>query len=55
MWKYGTDFLCEFGNMYEQYYCSLESVFSNALKLMKTDETYLVKTKYIKNNVYAVS
>ena len=31
-----TDFLCEFGDMYEQYYCSLESVFSNALKLMKT-------------------
>ena len=36
--EYGTDFLCEFGDMYEQYYCSLESVFSNALKLMKTFE-----------------
>ncbi len=31
----GTDFLCEFGDMYEQYYNSLESVFDNALKLMK--------------------
>lgn len=36
--EYGTDFLCEFGDMYEQYYYSLESVFSNALKLMKTFE-----------------
>ncbi len=33
--EYGTDFLCEFGDMYEQYYCSLESVFSNILKLIK--------------------
>lgn len=33
--EYGTDFICEFGDMYEQYYSSLESVFSNALKLMK--------------------
>lgn len=31
----GTDFLCEFGDTYEQYYNSLESVFENALKLMK--------------------
>ena len=31
----GTDFLCEFGDMYEQYYMSLESVFNNALKIMK--------------------
>lgn len=36
--EYGTDFLCEFGDMYEQYYCSLESVFGNALKLMKKFE-----------------
>lgn len=36
--EYGTDFLCEFGDMYEQYYCSLESVFSNVLKLMKNFE-----------------
>ncbi len=36
--EYGTDFLCEFGDMYEQYYCSLESVFDNALKLMKKFE-----------------
>ena len=36
--EYGTDFLCEFGDMYEQYYCSLESVFSNALKRMKSFE-----------------
>ena len=36
--EYGTDFLCEFGDMYEQYYCSLESVFNNALKLMKAFE-----------------
>lgn len=33
--EYGTDFLCEFGDMYEQYYCSLESVFGNTLKLMQ--------------------
>jgi hypothetical protein len=31
----GTDFLCEFGDMYEQYYISLESVFDHALKIMK--------------------
>ena len=31
----GTDFLCEFGDMYEQYYISLESVFENALKIME--------------------
>jgi hypothetical protein len=31
----GTDFLCEFGDMYEQYYASLESVFDNAVKIMK--------------------
>lgn len=36
--EYGTDFLCEFGDMYEQYYCSLESVFSNILKLMNNFE-----------------
>ena len=36
--EYGTEFLCEFGDIYEQYYYSLESVFSNALKLMKTFE-----------------
>jgi hypothetical protein len=34
----GTDFLCEFGDMYEQYYASLESVFDNALKVMKQFE-----------------
>lgn len=34
--EYGTDFLCDSGDMYEQYYCSLESVFYDALKLMKT-------------------
>jgi len=28
-------FLCKSGDMYEQYYLSLESVFDNALKLMK--------------------
>ena len=31
----GTDFLCEYGDMYEQYYISLESVFENVLKLMQ--------------------
>jgi hypothetical protein len=36
--EYGTDFLCEFGDMYEQYYCSLESVFGNTLKLMQDPE-----------------
>ncbi len=36
--EYGTDFLCEFGDMYEKYYYSLESVFSHALKLMRTFE-----------------
>lgn len=36
--EYGTDFICEFGDMYEQYYASLESVFGNALKLMKDFE-----------------
>lgn len=33
--EYGTNHLCEFGDMYDQYYCSLESMFSNSLKLMK--------------------
>ncbi len=32
----GTHFLCEFGDMYAQYYNSLLSVFENALALMKT-------------------
>ena len=32
----GTDFLCEYGDMYEQYYVSLESVFDSALKLMSS-------------------
>ncbi len=32
----GTHFLCEFGDMYVQYYNSLLSVFENALTLMKT-------------------
>lgn len=36
--EYGTDFSCEFGDMYDQYYYSLESVFSNALRLMKPFE-----------------
>ena len=36
--EYGTDFSCEFGDMDEQYYYSLESVFSNILKLMKPFE-----------------
>lgn len=31
----GTDFLCEYGDMYEQYYMSLESVFDDVLKIMK--------------------
>jgi hypothetical protein len=31
-----THFLCEFGDMYMQYYNSLLSVFENALTLMKT-------------------
>ena len=31
----GTDFICQFGDMYEQYYSSLESVFEGTLKLMK--------------------
>ncbi|WP_375331264.1 hypothetical protein [Candidatus Tisiphia endosymbiont of Oplodontha viridula] len=36
----GTDFLCEFGDMYEQYYISLESVFENTIKIMQQfDET----------------
>ncbi len=35
----GTDFLCEFGDMYEQYYISLESVFDSTLKMMKQFET----------------
>ena len=34
----GTNFLCEFGDMYEQYYISLESVFEKALTLMKQQE-----------------
>ena len=32
----GTHFLCEFGDMYAQYYNSLLSVFENAVLLMKT-------------------
>jgi hypothetical protein len=36
----GTDFLCEFGDMYESYYMSLESVFDNALKQMKQFEDH---------------
>jgi hypothetical protein len=31
----GTDFLCEYGDMDEPYYLSLESVFASALALMK--------------------
>ena len=31
----GTDFIYEFGDMYEQYYMSLESVFETAFKLIK--------------------
>ncbi len=31
----GTHFLCEFGDMYAQYYTSLVSVFENALTYMK--------------------
>lgn len=34
----GTDFLCEFGDMYEQYYISLESVFEKVLHLMKQQD-----------------
>jgi hypothetical protein len=34
----GTDFLCEFGDAYEQYYISLESVFEHVLKIMKEFE-----------------
>lgn len=33
--EFGTDFLCDYGDMYEQYYASLESVFDNVLKLMQ--------------------
>lgn len=40
----GTDFLCEFGDMYEQYYMSLESIFGNALKLMKQFPDHDVET-----------
>lgn len=36
--EYGTDFLCEFGDMHDQYYYSLESVFNNALKLIESSE-----------------
>ena len=36
--EYGTDFLCEFGDLYEGYYNSLESVFWRALRLMKKFE-----------------
>ncbi|MCF6766646.1 hypothetical protein L3V82_12785 [Thiotrichales bacterium 19S3-7] len=34
----GTEFLCEYGDMYEQYYMSLESVFENVLKKLKVYE-----------------
>lgn len=33
--EYGTNFLCEFSHMYEQYHIDLESVFDNGTKLMK--------------------
>jgi hypothetical protein len=36
----GNDFTCEYGDMYEQYYISLESVFDQAIDLTKKhDET----------------
>jgi len=39
----GTDFLCEFGDMYEQYYCSLESVFANCIKTMQQFDAEVVQ------------
>ena len=39
----GTDFVCQYGDMYEQYYISLESVFEQALtkmKKFKLDQVY---------------
>ena len=34
--EYGTDFLCGFGDMYEQYYSSLESMFEKVISSIKT-------------------
>ena len=34
----GTEYTLQYGDIDEQYYCSLESVFENALKLMKQYE-----------------
>ena len=39
----GTDFLCEYGDMYENYYISLESVFDSALKFMKQYEDHEIE------------
>ena len=39
----GTDFLCQYGDMYEQYYDSLESVFENTLQLIKQQDQVATK------------
>ena len=55
----GTHFLCEFGDMYAQYYNSLLSVFENALTLMKTlpDEAvqdFIVRMHSISREAYGM-
>lgn len=39
----GTDFSCEFGDMDETYYASLESMFDKAVTLMKKQDPYEVE------------
>lgn len=34
----GTDFILSFGDAYEQYYMSLESVFDNVIKMIKQND-----------------
>lgn len=39
----GTNCTCDYGDMYEEFYCSLESMFNSTIKLLKKSEVELTQ------------